>query len=174
MDFNQKLRQRRIKIELDKKHKKDRLFKHFKKHKEENKIEKNDAQQVSFNDLINKYSKSESNIEKFSGLVSEKEKENNNQKRELNTNTNNHHKKENFKKDNKDNKDKKEFKKNSNFNNNNQQNQRRKYNTQEEYFKNKKNTYKKLNQKYKNGQPILKNKIEFLYKKILDKKNLRK
>ncbi len=53
MNINEKLKQRKMKIILEKKHLKDKVFKKYKNHL------KSDESKSNFNELINKYSKTE-------------------------------------------------------------------------------------------------------------------
>lgn len=165
MNINEKLKQRKMKIILEKKHLKDRVFKKYKNHL------KSDESKSNFNELIDKYSKTEkladSNSFKIHNAESVNIKENNRVKKFNNENKN---------------ETKNSNNENVNFKSNNNQNNKfiktgfknvdnKKFSSKEEFMNKKRRDYKKLNMKYKNGQPVLKNKIEYLYKKILDKRN---
>lgn len=165
MNINEKLKQRKMKIILEKKHLKDKVFKKYKNHL------KSDDSKSNFNELINKYSKTEkladNNNSKILNVEPQNKNENNREKKFNNENkkdtNNSNYENINFKSNNNKNS---QFTKTGFKNVNN-----KKFSSKEEFMNKKRRDYKKLNMKYKNGQPVLKNKIEYLYKKILDKRN---
>lgn len=176
MNINEKLKQRKMKIMLEKKHFKNKVFKKYK-----NEL-KSDGSKSNFNELVNKYNKTEqlvnnndtktinegsisNNTFRKKGIKESNEKNNkdNSQSNSLNIQNNpiiNKNKESKFKSNN--------IEINKNFEKN------KKFSSKEEFINKKRRDYKKLNMKYKNGQPILNNKIEYLYKKILDKRNFSK
>lgn len=175
MDINQKLRERRKKLDLEKRHLKAKVLKQYEK-ETSNQTESNDGNKdkklKSFNELIDKYTKTEQFSTKTNEvLVNEKP-------REVKTNSD----RRNYNKENKKSNvnDKNRFSKNKevkgdkdNINNKNNNNitKHKKFETKEKFNDFKRRQYKKLNEKNNRGQPVLKNKIEYLFNKI---KNSRK
>ena len=143
MDINQKLRQRRIKIELEKKHKKAAVMKNYNRDLKSNQT----TNMSNIKDLIEKYERTEKfskeTDKKIASIVEEKKPIF--EKKQIQSSE--------------PKKDQIKLKMN-------------KFNSKEEFQKNKKIQYKKLNQKNSKGQPILKNKIEYLFNKIKAKKNI--
>ena len=178
MDINQKLRERKIKFDLQKKHKKEKVFKQYFKdtrfnpannkisiqqnyskltnsnHKKINNIASN-----SKDDFINKYENIETKVMSFNQQFANNDFSINKPKVKNSLNACN---KENFnsidfKKD--------KIQKQSEVKNNS-------LNTKTTLRNSRKAQHEKLSRRNKFGQPILKNKIEFLFNKISKAKDL--
>lgn len=159
MDINQKLRQRRLKIELEKKHTKDKLMKNLRREKLN--AESSNTGSISFDNVLEKFSKSENNKNELDKIIKNTDQSSNLVKQTSNSRV----KKENNTKDS----IKKDVKQASFNNNNNYNTGKGEKVTGEKLDKFAKlKQYKKLTMKNSRGQPILKNKIEFLYKKLLN------
>ena len=148
MDINQKLKQRRIKIEIEKKHRKSKLLKSFNKN--------NLSDNTNTENFIEKIQKLEA-LDKKHGLITDE-------------NTNTEQKQINIRpKEIKNKNEIKEVKSNPWSKLKNKpldSKQETKPFDREEYNLKRKKQYKKLTKTNFRGQPIMKNKIEYLFNKI--------
>mmetsp|Transcript_32749 Transcript_32749/g.34083 ORF Transcript_32749/g.34083 Transcript_32749/m.34083 type:complete len:180 (+) Transcript_32749:17-556(+) len=175
MDINQKLKQRRVKIEIEKKHKKASVMKKYYKELPENQKsssgENTQKQGRTMDEILQKYKKTEeyskmgvndnSNIQQSTGNrinTGKGERKERKEGKESSKSVSNDQKEGN--KGNKFASDKRGDRSN--------QFKEKKFATKEEFQRHKKQQFSKLSRKNSKGQPILKNKIEFLYKKILN------